>query len=308
MVLNLSEDENSFVVSNLYPEGDEKLGLGTLNKKGKVSIPNLYLQFFPSKIPDYESQFETLLPKKLTITKAIPKEAFSLINLKEIQQLKEVLIKTNIKETKVKNFQESGFNTVDVFDDKKRERNMSFVNYINQYVTGFSAIEQGGFISVFNRNPTSLASSSSSPIVYLDDVLISSLEMFIGFNMNLVDYVAVNRFGYGEGFLGANGVIRIYTSMEFKKNWRKTFKNYEIPLTFAENKKFYVPKYQVYNDNFFREYGVIHWIPNCKIDDNDNLTFKVYNPSNNNIKFFIEGVTQSGSYLTDTKVLTINNN
>jgi len=305
LVLKLSEDENSFVVSDLFPEGDEKLGLGTLNKKGKVMAPNIYLQFFPSKIPDYNNEFRALLPKKAITTEVISKEAFTWINLKDIQQLDEVLIKTDYKKTELRKLKENAFNVVDVFDDKKRARNLSFVNYINQYMPYFVAIEQGGFISLTNRIPTSLRTEFSSPVVYLDDLLLGSLDMLIGFNMNMVDYVAVNRTGAGEGFIGANGVIRIYTSMEFKKNWSRTFKNFKIPLTFAENKKFYAPKYEVYNDNFFKEYGVIDWIPNCKIDNQGNLTFKVYNPSNNNIKIFIEGITKQGSYIADTKVLNI---
>ena len=306
LVLNLSEDENSFVVSDLFPEGDEKLGLGTINKKGKVMTPNIYLQFFPSKIPDFNNEFRALLPKKTSISmSAVPKDAFTLINLKDIQELDEVLIKSDYKKTELRKFKESPFNDVDIFDDKKRARNLSFVNYVNQYLPYFTAIEQGGFISITNRMPTSLVNEFSSPVVYLDDLLLGSLDMLIGFNMNQVDYVAANRNGTGEGFIGANGVIRIYTSKEFKKNWKRTFKNFKIPLTFSENKKFYVPKYEVYNDKFFKEYGVIDWIPNCKIDNQGNLTFKVYNPSKNNIKIFIEGITSQGSYIVDTKVLNI---
>ena len=308
LVINLSEGENSFVVSNLYPEGEEKLGLGALNKKGKVNSPSLYLQFFPSQIPDYNKPLRALFPKKPIITKTFAKEPFTLINLKETQQLDEVLVKTNIKKTELKKFQENAFNVVDVFDDSKRARNMTFVNYVNQYMPDFNAIEERGTITLWNRIPVSLRTDYSAPAVYLDDLLLGSLDIMVGFRMDVVDYVAVNRRGLGEGFIGANGVIRIYTSNEFKKNWRSTFKNYDIPLTFSEKKKFYVPKYDVYNDDFFREYGVIDWIPNCKVDTNGNLVFKVYNPSNINIKIFIEGITEQGSVIADTKVLNVNNN
>jgi hypothetical protein len=306
LVLNLSEDENSFVVSNLYPEGDEKLGIGTLNKKGKVDNPNLYLQFFPSKILDYQYQFKTLKPKRPANTQTIPNEAFSLITLNERQLLDEVLIKSTTTNTQLKRFQESAFNDVDVFDDSKRSRNLTFVNYVTQYLPYFTAIEQQGFISLTTRVPLSLTSPFSSPVVYLDDLLLSSLDVLIGFNMNQVDYVSVNRNGLGEGFIGSSGVIRIYTLTEFKKNRKKVFQNFEFPLTFSEDKKFYVPKYQVYNDSFFKEYGVIDWIPNCKIDAIGNLTFNIYNPTNNNMKFFVEGMTKQGSYLADIKVLNIN--
>jgi hypothetical protein len=305
LVVNLSDDKTSFVVSNLYPEGDENLGIGVLNKKGKVNNPNLHLEFFPSKIPDYQNRFNTLNTKGTTTTKAVPKEFFTLINLNEIQQLDEIVIESDLKKTKLKRFQDNAFNEVDVFDDKKRARNLTFVNYVTQYLPYFIALEERGFISLTTRMPTSLVNGIASPIVYLDDLLLQSLDILVGFNMNQVDYVAVNRNGSGEGFLGANGVIRIYTSAEYKKGERKAFKAYDFPLTFSESKKFYVPKYVLYNDDFFKEYGVIDWIPNCKLDENGNLHFTVSNLGNNNINFFIEGVSTNGTFFLDTKKLTI---
>lgn len=51
---------------------------------------------------------------------------------------------------------------------------------------------------------------------------------------------------------------------------------------------------------------MIDWVPDGKIDKNGNLSFTIYNPANNNIKLFIEGVTEKGEYLSETKVLNMN--
>ena len=51
LTVNLTEDQNSFVIPALYPEGNEVVGVATMNKKGEVSQPDLYIQYFPSKIP-----------------------------------------------------------------------------------------------------------------------------------------------------------------------------------------------------------------------------------------------------------------
>jgi len=324
LALNLQEGQNSFVISNLYPEGDEKLGIATLNRKQKVKIPSLNTQFFPSKIPDYHNQFEVLHTNQSTIAKSMSKSQFTLFDIKETQILDEVIIKTSAKELKIKSLQEDPFNLLDVFDDTKRNMNLTFVSYLNIFVPQFVAYESRGTVTIFNRVPTTLfkkassslseggslaASTPGSPIVYLDDVLMSSLDFFYGYDMNIVDYVTVNRFGMGEGFFGANGVIKMYTSLDFiKKRESNSFKQFEFPLTFSENKKFYVPKYDVYNDDFFKEYGVIDWIPNCKIDNKGNLNFTVYNPANTNFKLFIEGVTDKGEFVSDIKVLNMNDN
>jgi hypothetical protein len=145
------------------------------------------------------------------------------------------------------------------------------------------------------------------PAIYLDDVLMPGLQFFYGFDMSTVDYVTVNASGSGEGFLGTNGVIRIYTSLDFvNQSKSNSFKQIEFPLSFSKAKKFYVPKYDVYNDDFYREYGVIDWIPKCQIDNNGILNFTVYNPANTNMKLFIEGVTESGEFISEIKAIQLN--
>lgn len=308
-IINLSENKNSFVKSGLFPEEGEKLSIGALSKKGKINSPGLYVQFFPSKIPEFNNEFEAMYPKQSAITKATPNKPFTLIDIKKTQQLEGVIVNANRrKSTKLEKFQSSAFDVVDVFNNSKREMNLTFANYVNAYLPDFIASEAGGTLDVISRVQTSLI-GTGRPAIYLDDVLISSLEIFIGFFMNDVDFVAVNRRGLGEGFLGANGVIRIYTSNGFYNRDIKTnfSRKFEFPLAFAENKKYYVPKYDLYNDDFFKEYGVIDWIPNCKVDSKGNLNFTVYNPANNNIKLFIEGVNDEGEFLSENKVIDMHN-
>lgn len=135
-------------------------------------------------------------------------------------------------------------------------------------------------------------------------MLISDLNFFYAYNMDTVDYILVNGTGLGEGFFGAGGVIKIYTSLDFVKSTKNNpFRQFEFPLTFSENKKFYVPKYNVYNNDFFEDYGVIDWIPNCNIDNNGNLNFTVYNPANTRIKLFIEGITDTGDLVSEVMVV-----
>ena len=307
-IISLSEDKNSFVKSGLFPEEDEKLSIGALGKKGKLNDPGLYVQFFPSKIPELHNEFETLYTNQSAITKATPNKPFTLTDITETQQLEDVIVKAAPrKSTKLEKFRASALDIVDVFDNTKRELNLTFSQYVNFYLPDFIASEAGGTLDVINRNPVSF--QTNRPAIYLDDVLISSLEIFIGFFMNDVDFVAVNRRGVGEGFLGAGGVIRIYTASGFYNRDLKTnfSRKFEFPLAFADNKKYYVPKYDLYNDDFFKEYGVIDWIPNCKVDSQGNLNFTVYNPANNNIKLFIEGVCDEGAFISEIKVLNVNN-
>lgn len=80
------------------------LGIGTINKKGKVRKPDLDIEFFPSKIPDYHNRLQELPTTQSTIAKTVSKSTFSLFDMKEIQIIDEVLIKANKRESKIEKF------------------------------------------------------------------------------------------------------------------------------------------------------------------------------------------------------------
>jgi hypothetical protein len=309
-IIDFPKNEKSFIKAGFYPVEDETLNLSVLNTKQKLRKANLYIQFLPSKIPELNN-FGVTLPKPstFTYTKTNQNGGFRLINLDKLQELDEIVLNTKLRQTKINNLKVSSSSKVYVFDNAMRTMNLTLANYINANIPGFNASEQMGVFNISGANTTSFVNQDRTPLVYLDDVLLNNLEFLINFDMSRVDYIVVNRHGFGEGVRGSNGVFKIYTSNVFDDARSvETYRKFEFPLTFSETKKFYVPKYEVYNDDFFKEYGVISWIPNGKIDRNGNLTFTVYNPSNNNIKLFIEGITQQGSYLAEIKVIDINNN
>ncbi|MCE2612787.1 hypothetical protein LVD13_07370 [Flavobacteriaceae bacterium D16] len=308
MEISLPEDKNSFIVSELYPEEGERLGVATLNKKGKASKPNLYLQFFPSSIPDYYTQVKTLPTRQFAKIQTLTDSPFRISDLRETQMLDEVVVSTSAREIEIRKLKESAFYDVDIFDEAKRRMMLTFANYINVYVPEFFATEQFGNFTLTRRMPTSLVNGFQTPAVFLDDMLINDLNFFYGFYMDIVDYVTINDNGIGEGFIGTNGVIRIYTSRDFiNEKQNSSFRSFKFPLAFSKVKKFYVPKYDVYNDAFFEQYGVMGWIPDGQIDARGNLNFTVYNPANINMKLFIEGVTDKGDFISEVKVLDVNN-
>ena len=127
----------------------------------------------------------------------------------------EVFIKTSAKQTKIENLKLSPNSQVDVFDDAKRALNLTLPNYINGYMNGFTAYEQMGVLSISN--------GIGAPLVFLNDMYLSSNEFLLNFNMSTVDYIAYNRHAVGEGGRNnGNGVIKIYTSNTFSvKNRNK---------------------------------------------------------------------------------------
>ena len=124
--------------------------------------------------------------------------------------------------------------------------------------------------------------------------------------MDLVDYVIIDDSGFGEGFRGAGGVIKIVTdqTLAYRDNPElATFQEIDIPLTFTTPDRFYVPKYNSYRSSFYEEYGVINWCPKMSVDDNGELVFKIKALENFKAKLFIEGTANNGSFISETKTI-----
>ena len=129
--------------------------------------------------------------------------------------------------------------------------------------------------------------------------------------MNDVDYIAVDRTtkGYDASVVGEGGSIHIKTDprLLFKNDTRRQFNQQIIlPLTFTSPKTFYVPKYVYYKSNFFKEYGVIDWVPDVTLDTSNAINLKVFDTKAKQIKLFIEGMTSEGRFISEEKIITVN--
>lgn len=309
MTVNLKDNEHSFVVSKLYPTGSEKLGVANLKKNGKLRKPELKVEFTPSQFPSF-TNYQEVLPVVYQLKTKTTKVSPLQYNLNKVQQLDEVVVKAKERQIKIEKLQgKFPFSTVDLFDDNKRNLNLTFAGYINYYVPKYFAYESFGGLQIERRVSTSLRDSSQTPLIYLDDILLSNLQQLYGFNMNVVDYVTVNESGNGQGIAGANGIIRIYTSLDYmKKRKVNKFGGYSFPLAFAERRKYYVPKYKSIYDDFYANFGVVGWVPDAKADAFGNITFSVFNPANKDLKLFIEGITNKGEVISEIKVLPTSTN
>ena len=206
----------------------------------------------------------------------------------------------------------ASFGKITEFGEEERRFYKTFAQFITgrgfevdetQYVN--EATQESSRFRIETRNPVSI-NATKIPIIYLDDAFLVDFDILYQFSMEQVDYVIVNKSGIGEGVRGGAGVIRIYTDpfKKFQQPKKISFTEYTIPLTYSTPKRFYIPEYSSYNSNFFKEFGVIDWMPNAKFDANGNLSFKVFD-TNTNITLFIEGVVNGNQLISQE--ITINN-
>jgi hypothetical protein len=149
------------------------------------------------------------------------------------------------------------------------------------------------------------------PTVFLNNQVVMDLDQLFRFDMSDIDYVVLDKTirQYNGARVGEGGSIHLKTDLNFrfKNDKRKEFnQKVSLPLTFTSPKTFYAPKYIYYDSNFFREYGVIDWIPNVTLNQSNAINLKVLDTKTKQITLFIEGVTNEGRFISEEKVITIN--
>ena len=82
-----------------------------------------------------------------------------------------------------------------------------------------------------------------------------------------------------------------------------TVASFEFPLVFDEEKKFYTPKYQFYNTDFFNEYGTIDWKPKLKADKDGMIRFKIAEAGADSFNLYINGIVNDNTFLSEIKII-----
>lgn len=303
-VFVVGDNENRFIKTGLFPSDNEKLNIGEVNSKGKMDKPNIYLQFSPSKVPDYIHSYNTLKPNSIPYTVATQIQTFAASILNETQQLDEVIIEAKREETRMEQLERRAAGRLDFFDDRKRRSNRTLAQYLSR--KGFVTSDYGGILTITVRNP--LTPNNTTPVVYLNGQLLSDFGFLATFDMSSLDYVEINKSGVGEGMRGGAGVIKLWTdpNIQFRTQYGENYKDYEFPLSFSKAKTFYTPKYRFYTTAFFKEYGVMGWKPKVIVDNNGTASITIYDTSNAYVKIFVEGIDHEGNFIIDEKILTVN--
>ncbi|WP_412559708.1 hypothetical protein [Winogradskyella sp. MIT101101] len=310
-IFSLSEGENSFLIDNLFPVGSDKIYVSKMTKVNGLLPASLYFQSFPSAIPRLTTDSRTLNPKHdYKIEANIKPNVFKEFNFDEVQALNEVVVQSELdrKRTKMREFGKHKFGKISVIEEEDR----LLFNTLGQFLVskGFNVIDNQGEFAVEDRMYFADRTPNGSrvgPEFFLDGMYIADTQIFYQYSLTNVGYIEINRQGIGEGARGARGVIKIYSSTKGSKstNNQDTVQDFKLPLSFSAEKKFYVPKYQSYFSDFYKGYGVIGWEPKVKIDEKGIASFKIVKPRGN-IKLFIEGIANDGSFIFEEKTISLN--
>lgn len=291
----------AFTVENVFLNEDDKLYLSKVNKNNELEPAKLYLQSFPSKIPSFQTNAGIIKPKWDYETYAgLTNTNISFLNLNETQQLDEVLVKTKAgrKELRTRELSQGRSGRVHVVDED------DVIQF--QSIADFLVFRAGLTKRTVNGTTTVTTFSGGVPVIFLDDMRVLDRSIIDNLPLLYVDFVEVDRRDISRTSNSSGGIVKIYTDFKNRpSNNVKTTQDYELPLAFSTKKKFYVPNYKYYNDDFFKGYGTIDWKPELTTDANGNVTLKIAQPEVP-ITLFIEGIANDGSFIFEEKSISLN--
>ncbi|MCZ4318914.1 hypothetical protein O4H26_07925 [Aequorivita viscosa] len=322
-LFELNKDDKGFGAVGLYPMENEEIQFSEVKKNNGIGKPNLYLMFSPSRIPDLNRFENMVLQNEKTTYYSHSGQEILQSSWAKAEVLDEVIVQTDKVISREDKLAISDFGKVKVIDDQIRKSFFFFGDYIR--TQGFKVYETMGQLLILNPRPVSFGqgeivttagtlkgttntSIKVKPVkVYLDNIPLKNTDMLYKYSMDNIDYITIDKSGTSEGGLGAQGVIKIFTNplKAQSKMHRNVSQSISVPLTFSSSKKFYAPAYSTYNSNFYKNFGVIDWFPNLKLDADGNIKFTMARPKTEHFKLFLEGTANDGSFISEEKTITV---
>ncbi|APY08604.1 hypothetical protein BWZ20_09955 [Winogradskyella sp. J14-2] len=303
----------SYIIKNLYPEEDQTIKLTEVTNSKGLKPANLYTQFFPQKIPNFKTNFiEEIKPTFKIERDSAYSSNVIFDNSEKVEKLDEVVVKSSPWQEQLKRRAELSrgrYGKISVVSEEDEKQFFSLWNYLS--FKAWLLLDPDVYGPNGPRNNLGVIDSMGmqspgSVNFFLNDVLLVDLSILDPILIEDVDFIEINRFGLGEGMRSPRGAIKIYTKDPARAKAPKNItRTYEFPLTFNKRKKFYTPKYKYYEDDFFKEYGVIDWKPNLTLNNNGQLVFKIAQPQVP-VTLFIEGITNDGTFIFEEKSISLN--
>lgn len=302
--INPKKDDDSFFFENYFPTTGEKLKISDLNKKGQTSKANLYLQFSPNKIPDFDFVSKVKYLEFASPINDVNFKPFSK-NSEELDLIVLTAKKNEKREAKIRN---KARGRIDFFSDNDRRKEVSILQYVLR--NGLKATNANGDLAIISQR-LQIGQASPEPMsIILNGTSYLDANVLQGFSMSSVDYIEIDESGLlraGTGGSGKNGYLIIKTDPLLDPYSKKynDLSSYDVPLTFATPEKFFTPSYYSYTDDFFDKLGVVDWQGDLEVVDGK-TSFTMPYLGKDKLLFHIQGWTEQGELIDDYKIVEVN--
>ncbi len=279
------ENNKNFQFTNLKIYSNSKFKLSLIDNKGKpIPQANFFYNISPiesnkksTHFIDYKNPFKN--------TNFLVEKAFDDIN--DFEQLDEVVVNaTALKHQKYQKNLKSKFGIK--IDSSYHGRTLA--DYLKQKEgLGESQIGPGYYFRFGDGGKAYMIVNGletdyiSFPMDYIEELYFSENYAIPRYFPELGKYLKRSPY-----YIFTNGKER-----ELPKHLRSA-KEFTLVNGFAKPKEFYTPEYNSYESDAYQDYGVVSWYPELLTNEKGYISFKLNNPSQTNLKFFIEGFTENG--------------
>ena len=295
------DEKGFFIYENLYLNEGTTLNFALKNKNNKLSKPSIYFNIYPSLKDDKIIVKKKGLKIKIDNIQNVKDKSFILDDEVIILDSIEIRTASAIKKPKPKNkpYGMSNARHISYADSK------NFNSLITQQIRnfGFDVINSGLNIKILSRRAFTLR-GSLSPLVFLDNVNISDDLMLIS-NLYVADVEEMFVSTTSNINASPAGVIHIFSKMGGMNLVKKKYSNSNIDFGFSVSKKYYTPLYNKLENEDFKNYGVLNWIPNLSSEKTNELNFKIPNYYYDSVNIYIEGMSEDGSLFSKVETVTI---
>lgn len=297
LISSVVNKDNMFNFENLFIADSTSISLGVRDKKNQISYSGLYYNIFPNPQKDNIS-IENWIKQRPVQKPIFSKTDFIYDDAVLLDTVSIIAIK------KPKNHVIRGaFDSRSIDLGKGFSETTRLIDVIRQ--NGFEVIE-GGFsgIQINSRRAASIR-GPASPRVYLDNFEISDfLVAYINIPLNQIEGLYVST---SSSIYGAGGNIHIFTKPNYStKSNKSNFNTSLVNFGFSSPEAYYSPRYNKSQRDLFSNYGVIHWIPDLKINQNNEFVFKIPSDYYKTINLYINGMSSDGSLISKIETVDIN--
>lgn len=308
--INLNEkiaNNDSFIFENIIAIDSTNFFISLLNDKSKYESVKLY-----SRVSNNKNKF---LKPLLLNTSSCPNKTF--ITSKEdnndfpyqegIIQLREIDL-VEFATEKLSYVSEYGNRSAQAYkiNDNDLDLYTDVLGFLQSH--GYQVTSIGGNVKITNRLQTTFL-GSTSPVLFLDGAILSDLSLLYNLNLRDIDEIYINKFGFGQGMIGSNGTIKIYTKRVYsitKQAEKSASKSVLIKDGFQREIPFKNPKYSYYENQAFKKYGTINWIPNLYTNTSGDFEFTIPILNQKSVLVNIQGIDNEGNFYYENIVIDVN--
>ncbi|WP_411766009.1 hypothetical protein [Winogradskyella sp. A3E31] len=332
-IITLPSNISSFKKVYLFPKKDEFIEIGSFDDKNRLIKPSTAVSFQPSKIPKIYPILEPINQKKPPLIPYTIENEYIDLSAQGYITLEEIIIKGTSKRDDIRSRHNRG--KIEIFDERITDEYYSIGAYLRANGYGYYRPSQGvtgqqhGITRYYINDVQFLLKDIQDMDSDLIDYVVMTNSRFVDLpytrglsqsRLNLSNNFYSGRsttqntnnlqnraFGQNQPSWDATKVY-IYLNNEnyAVKQSSKIYQQLKFPITFESAKEFYRPRYPLSNSRFFEDYGVIHWVPKGKIDEQGKLKFTIPNSNLKEINIHIEGFVDGGVFISETKTISLN--